>query len=235
MKIYAAARRPLLVPALLLVLGAVLTSGSEETRIWPSTRVGDLDHHARTDTGSYPFRGFADEVLAELDLEPGDVVVDIGAGDGWWAARMAPAVGADGIVHASEIKQRLVDRMKRRHSEIPQLRPYLCPEDGTGLEENSVDLAFFAQVYHHLDADGQVDYLRHLKKVLKPTGRIAIIEKYRSIATRHKKHDTPLEELVREADEAGWVPVRYELLPRTYHYLVILVQRELFPAEPERL
>ena len=34
-----------------------------------------------------------------------------------------------------------------------------------------------------------------------------------------------------KADEPGWVLVRFELLPKTYHFLAVFVQKDLFPAE----
>ena len=40
-----------------------------------------------------------------------------------------------------------------------------------------------------------------------------------------------LAEIAREAEEAGWIPVRCELITGTYHYLAIFVQQDLFPPE----
>lgn len=36
---------------------------------------------------------------------------------------------------------------------------------------------------------------------------------------------------MRQAEEAGWVPLRLELMTGAYHYIAILAQQELFPAE----
>jgi hypothetical protein len=40
--------------------------------------------------------------------------------------------------------------------------------------------------------------------------------------------------LVRQAEEAAWVPVRLELMTGTYHYIAILAQQELFPPEQKK-
>jgi len=66
---------------------------------------------------------------------------------------------------------------------------------------------------------------------VKRTGRLCVIEKYSAIATRGASHGTSLSQLVREAEQAGWIPVRYELMTGTYHYLAIFVQKDLFGPE----
>lgn len=219
----------LLVPA--LIAPSLYPSTAAHTESHQSTRVTSPDQHAYTGTGGYPYREKSDYVLKELDLQAGDVVVDIGAGDGWWAERMAEFVGDEGIIHASEVDQEKVDRMKERFADVPQIKPYLCETDSTELPENSCDLAFLSKTYHHLNPGGHVEYLRHLQKVVKPTGRVCVIEKYRTITTQRKEHAWSLSLLVQQAEEAGWIPVRYELMTGTYHYLVLFVQKDLFPSD----
>jgi len=220
---------------LMAILMLIVTAGGSPlttpTDSWQSTRVTNLKQHQLTGTGGYPYRAKSDYVLRELDIRPGDVVVDIGAGDGFWAERMAKFVGKEGTVYASEVEQNKVDRMKEKFGDLPQVKPYLCPTDGTGLAENSCELAFLSKTYHHLDADGRVDYLRHLRQVVRPTGRLCVIEKYANIATRDQSHAIVLSQLVKQAEEAGWIAVRYELMTGMYHYITIFVQKDLFGPE----
>ena len=217
----------LLVALTLLPLGAPAYAESGR-----STRVTDPDQHACVVPGGYPYRERADYVLGELDLQPGDVVVDVGAGDGWWTERMAKFVAPEGVVHASEVDQKKVDKMKERLADLPQVKPYLCPTHGTGLPENSCDLAFLSKTYHHLPDDSHVDYWRHLAKVVKPTGRVSVIERHTELSTgRSKAHGWSPGLLAQQAEEAGWILVRYELITGTYHYVAVFVQKHLFPLE----
>lgn len=209
--------------------------------IWPvhhafavqieSTRVTDTVQYARTGS-KYPYRSKQDYILKELDLREGDMVADIGAGDSWWTERMVKYVGEEGRIFALEVNKKKVEELKKKFAGVEQIKPSLCEKESTGLEENSCDLVLFSQVFHHLDKDGRVDYLRHLRKIVKPTGRVVVIEKYVETVTGHNRHGTRLSVLVAEAEEAGWVPVRYELMTGTYHYIATFVQKDLFPPEP---
>ena len=194
-----------------------------------STRITDSKQHFCVGDGSYPYRSKANYVLKELDLKPGDIVVDIGAGDGWWADKMAEFVGLSGTIHASEVEKYKVYNMKERFKEVPQIRPYLCPLDGTDLAEDTCDLAFLSMTYHHLSEGSHVDYLKHLHQIVKSTGRLCIIEKHTALAQgRSKEHAWSPSLLVQQAEEAGWIIVRLEMLTGTHHFLAIFVQKEVF-------
>jgi len=119
-----------------------------------STRVIDPNQYACTGGDGYPYRRKSEYVLKELDLKVGDVVVDIGAGDGWWAEKMAKFIGSEGTIHASEVAQKKVDKMKEKFADLPQIKPYLCPTDSTGLTDNSCDLAFLSIAGPAVSASG---------------------------------------------------------------------------------
>lgn len=219
--------------AAILAAGMVLVPTRLDADSGESTRVTRPGQYTRAAGGGYPYRQKSQYVLQELDLKPGDVVVDIGAGDGWWAEKMAAIVGPQGTIHAAEVVQDKVDKMKKQFAEIPQIKPYLCPKDGTALEEDSCDLAFLSKTYHHLDKDGQVDYLRHLRSVVKPSGRLVVIEHYRELAAgRGKDHACSPGRLTQQAEEAGWILARCELISGTHHFMAIFLQKQLFLEKP---
>ena len=199
-----------------------------------TSRIVDPKQHVRVGTHSYPFRERVEYVMKELDLRPGDTVLDLGCGDGWWTEPIAKAVGPEGVVHAAEVSTKLVDGLKKRFVNTPQVKPYQSPTDATGLPDDSCDLVFLSQTYHHLPKDKRVEYLNHLRKVIKPTGRLVVIEKNLVIATQANGHGTNLSELTKVAEATGWIPLRIELMTGTYHYMAIFAQREMFPPEPER-
>jgi len=175
--------------------------------------------------GGYGYREAADFVIKHLGLRKGEVIVDIGAGDGFWSAKMAEKIGPKGIVYAGEIEQSKVDNMKKKLADVPNVKPYLCPMDGPGLDENSCDLAFISKAYHHLE--NRVDYLRGLKKIIKPSGRVCIIERHPDYATGDGKNHAWMPGLLGEqAEEAGWMLLRYEMIKGSDHFMMILGQPE---------
>jgi len=81
-----------------------------------------------------------------------------------------------------------------------------------------------------------VDYLRHLNKVVKPTGRLCVIEMNSAIGTgRGAEHAWSPGLLTQQAEQAGWILVRCELMTGTYHFIAIFVQKELFPPQSSRV
>jgi len=217
-------RISLLVLLILIFVPATVYADSDQ-----STRIVDAKQHAVSGGGRYPYRQKTEYVLKELNLKAGDVVVDIGAGDGFWSRQMAKSVGAEGVIHASEVEQRKVDDMKQKLAEVPQVKPYLSPLDGTALPENSCDLAFLSKTYHHFNEGGHVDYLRHLRKVVKPIGRLCVIEMNPALGRgRSSEHAFSPGLLIQQAEQAGWISARCELMTGTNHYIAIFVQKELF-------
>jgi ubiquinone/menaquinone biosynthesis C-methylase UbiE len=179
--------------------------------------------------GGRGYREAVDYVIKRLGLRRNSLVVDIGAGDGWWSSKMAEKLGPKGVIHAGEVDQKKVDAMKQKWQAVCQIKPYLCPMDGTGLQENSCDVAFISKTYHHFAKGTHVDYLRHLKEVIKPSGRVVIIERHSDLATgRGKEHAWQPGLLGHQAEEAGWMLLRCELIPRSDHFMATFVQPETF-------
>lgn len=185
--------------------------------------------------GGKGYREAAGYVVKRLGLRRNSEVVDIGAGDGWWSSKIAEKLGPKGVIHAGEVDQKKVDTIKEKWEAVPQIKPYLCPTDGTGLEENSCDLAFISKTYHHFDKDTHVDYLRHLKKVIKPSGRVVIIERHADLASgRGKEHAWQPGLLGQQAEQAEWMLLRCELIPGSDHFMATFVKPEAFAEKLSR-
>jgi ubiquinone/menaquinone biosynthesis C-methylase UbiE len=111
-----------------------------------------------------------------LELTPGMVVADIGAGSGYYTVRMARKVGPTGKVFATDIQQGMLDILKRRLAteRLENVVPTLGAPDDPRLAPGTLDLALMVDVYHELAAP-QV-FVRKLRDALKPGGRLVLIE-----------------------------------------------------------
>ena len=54
------------------------------------------------------------KVLDSLDLHPGEVVADLGAGSGYFTFRISPKVGEAGKVLAAEIQEAMLSTLRAR-------------------------------------------------------------------------------------------------------------------------
>jgi len=138
-----------------------------------------------------------DVLLRLLDLRPGQVVADIGAGTGYLSRRMARAVAPSGRVLAVDVQPEMVALLERsaRREGIANIEPSLGTETDVRLPPGSVDLAIMVDVYHELSRPHEV--LASLVRALKPGGRVVFVE-YRAedpavpIKTLHKMSEAQI-------------------------------------------
>lgn len=116
------------------------------------------------------------KLLPLLNLKPGDVVADIGAGSGFYSFKIAPLVGEKGKVYANDIQKEMLDIIKRRAKELKV--DNVIPVRGTvkdpKLPAESVDLMLLVDVYHEFDHPYEM--VEAMLKALKPGGRIVFVE-----------------------------------------------------------
>ncbi len=116
------------------------------------------------------------EILENVGLKPGMVVADIGAGTGLFTLPFAQAVGETGKVYAVDIAKNFLAHIRARatQAKAPNIEPVLCTEKSVELPENSIDLAFICDTYHHFEFPQAT--LASLKKALKPGGELVLID-----------------------------------------------------------
>jgi ubiquinone/menaquinone biosynthesis C-methylase UbiE len=116
------------------------------------------------------------KALDALDLKPGMVVADIGAGSGYYASRIAKRVGPSGRVYATDIQPGMIEILDRRIKSdgITNITTVLGGMDDPRLPPQSIDLAIMVDVYHELQQP-QV-FLQRLKQTFKPDGRLVLLE-----------------------------------------------------------
>ena len=116
------------------------------------------------------------KALDALELKPGMVVADIGAGSGYYSSRIARRVGPTGRVYATDIQPGMIEILDRRiKSEgVTNITTVLGGMDDPRLPPASIDLAIMVDVYHELQQP-QI-FLQRLKETFKPNGRLVLLE-----------------------------------------------------------
>ena len=116
------------------------------------------------------------KAIGALELKPGMVIADIGAGSGYYSSRMAKQVGPAGRVYATDIQPGMIAILERRikAENLTNVTTVLGAMDDPSLPPQSIDLAIMVDVYHELQQP-QV-FLQRLKAAFKPGGRLVLLE-----------------------------------------------------------
>jgi ubiquinone/menaquinone biosynthesis C-methylase UbiE len=111
--------------------------------------------------------------LKQLDLKPGQAVLDLGCGPGFWTLPLADAVGPSGTVWALDGSRGMLEALKRREppeqvrtvfSELPEIK----------LPDRSIDFIWASFIVHELHEPAGL--IKEMSRVLKPGGRAAVLE-----------------------------------------------------------
>jgi SAM-dependent methyltransferase len=117
-----------------------------------------------------------DLVLAALDINPGMVIADIGAGTGYYARRMARRTGSRGTVYAVEVQpgmMALLEKHLARHL-VTNVKPVLGTATDPRLPAASLDLVVMVDVYHEFEYPYEM--LAAIVRALKPGARLVFVE-----------------------------------------------------------
>jgi ubiquinone/menaquinone biosynthesis C-methylase UbiE len=137
-----------------------------------------------------------DRLRAVLRPEPGERVLEIGPGVGYYTLDMAEWVGG-GSVEVFDLQQEFLDHVMRRAGERGLRNVVPTQGDATDLpyEDASMDAVVLTAVLGEIPEP--VAALREINRVLKPTGRLVVGELFGD------PHFTTLNSLRRQAAEAG--------------------------------
>jgi precorrin-6B methylase 2 len=117
-----------------------------------------------------------DLLLEAMQIRPGEVLADIGAGSGYFSWRMAKATGSGGKVFAVDIQPEMLDLLQRNMArrEITNVVSVLGTTNDPKLPPGSVDTMLMVDVYHEFDQPFEM--LSAMVKGLKKGGRIVLVE-----------------------------------------------------------
>ncbi len=157
-------------------------------------------------------------IVRAISLKPGMAVADIGAGTGLFTRLFAEQVGSEGTVYAVDISKEFLDHIAKQAKErgLTQVKTIRGTQTTTNLPPNSIDVAFFSDVYHHVEHPDQV--LASIHRALKPGGRIVIVEfdRREGVSSEFVKNHIRASKdvFIKEIQDAGFQPIDTENPPK---------------------
>jgi arsenite methyltransferase len=131
------------------------------------------------------FEQLRERVLDNADVRPGDVLLDVGCGDGWIAFAALDRIGPGGRVVFADVSQDLLDHCRALAEKLGVLARcdfVRASAEELPLADASVDVVTTRSVLIYLDRAGKERALREFHRVLRPGGRISIAEPINSFA-----------------------------------------------------
>jgi predicted methyltransferase len=153
---------------------------------------GNTDHGRRDD-----WQRPAD-IFKAVGAIPGARIADLGAGEGWLTTRLAKAVGPTGRVFASDISERALTALASSvaGAGLQNVELMLASDTDPNLPFGSLDGVVIVNAYHEMEQ--RVAVLEGIKKSLKPTGVLVIVDNVPPDSVRARRDQTGRHQLAIE-------------------------------------
>jgi SAM-dependent methyltransferase len=163
-----------------------------------------------------------DALLAALGVRPGLRVCEIGAGPGYFTARLSRAVGTSGRVTAVEVAPEILARLREQVESLGNVEVVHGDDRDPRLDPAArFDLVLVVNTFHHFP-DG-ADYLARLREHLALGGRLVNVDFHPGELPvgPPPEHKVPKESFVAAARSAG-LEVTGEETFLPYQYVLVL-------------
>ena len=181
----------------------------------PTIVAGQAQGPARGETGRDAWQRVPD-IFAAMGITEGSAVADIGAGSGYFTARLSKAVGATGRVYAVDVSTSALNGLRQRveREGLTNVEVIQGAAADPRLPEGRLDAALIVNAYHEM-AEHQ-SMLTAIRRALKPSGRLVIVEPIAEAgrgaprASQEKQHQIAPQYVQQDAVGAGFVIVKLE-------------------------
>ncbi len=144
---------------------------------WRSEDIGPLIGRLETESREIFTERF--KLAAVIGPPPGTVIADIGAGSGFMTNIFSRQVGTGGKVYAVDINATMLAHVAEgaKDAGLTNVETVLCTDKSTMLPDESIDMAFICDTYHHFEYPKNT--MTSLWRALKPGGQVVVVDFYR--------------------------------------------------------
>lgn len=130
-------------------------------------------------------------------IRPGDTVIDIGCGPGFFSIDMAGMVGERGKVIAIDLQEHMLLKVKlkaMRHEVLERMEFHQCQTESIGLNRKADFILAFYMIHETPDPKR---FLMEMSGMLKGNGRLLVVEPKMHVSQQM------FEAMLKDAEEAG--------------------------------
>lgn len=137
---------------------------------------------------------FRERILKLARLAPGETVLDVGCGTGTLAIAAKRIAGASGRVQGIDASPEMLARAKKKAKRAGMDVAFTeAPAQALPFADASFDLVLNTVMLHHLPRPGRAQCAAEMRRVLKPGGRVLVVDFAVSqekglIAHLHQRH-----------------------------------------------
>ena len=183
----------------------------------PDRPVADIVSPIWHDEKERDAAGEPEQLVRLLGIGPGMTVADVGAGSGYYVARLSPIVGPHGRIFAEDVMPEYLRSLRKRVGELGLHNVTISrgePHDPR-LPPASVDIAILVHMYHEIAQPYGLLY--NLVPALKPDARVGIVDAFGPTS----RHGTPPGLLECELAAVGYREIRLDRLTGSDAYLAM--------------
>lgn len=117
-----------------------------------------------------------EQLVAELGIEPGMIVADLGTGTGYLLPWLSAAAGSEGVVLAIDVQPAMLEWVSARIEETgyTNVRAHAGEYDSPAVDGETLDRAVMVNVWHHIEHRDV--YAAALLQCMKPGATAFIVE-----------------------------------------------------------
>jgi glutathione peroxidase-family protein/precorrin-6B methylase 2 len=161
-------------------------------------------------------------MIKAMQIQPGQILCDMGAGNGYHTLKMSELTGKKGLVYAVDVQPEMLKMLKERakKANINNIKTIVNKYYNTGLPKASIDKMLMCDVYHEFSHPEHM--LNDIYKALKPDGELMLVEfrKEDKAVPIKEDHKMSAAQVIKEMEANGFVlSRRYDELP-WQHFLV---------------